>query len=179
MNKNIGSMVSWRTKFAVAAVALASVFTAWGQQYFDQLSLDSAVWADWTAASKEGLAVDYDYAVITFLGEGAPAAIDTSKVDEIYSPDRKTLQNYSWDSSNTIESFYVTVYKGETAVGVTATTLWHELTTITQKLGTIGGTDVYLRTIRLGAPAVPEPTSGLLLLLGVAGLALKRRRQVA
>ena len=38
------------------------------------------------------------------------------------------------------------------------------------KLCTIGASDY--RT----AAAVPEPTSGLLLLLGVAGLALKRKR---
>ena len=187
MNKNIGSMVSWRTKFAVAAVAFASVFTAWGEDIIaDYLNLGTAKWDVWTAASKEGKAVDYDRAIVYFLGadDNVIGTVDTSTAD--VSVNGTTIVNYrltdEWwnNSSASIDKYYVEVYSDGTVVGETKRYLPFAVNSYAKDLiTTIGSTSVYMRSIDLGSYAVPEPTSGLLLLLGVAGLALKRRRQVA
>ena len=187
MNKDIGSRVSWRTTFAVAAVAFASVFTAWGQEvtyvYTDLINLGTAEWADWTAAS--GTTVDYDKAIVTFLDSegGVAGSIDTLVQGGT------TLVNYNaaeltggWWSSDNVESYYVQVYSSGSAIGKsdTKTLDWKAITQNRINIFTQGTTTYAVRTINLGSTyAVPEPTSGLLLLLGVAGLALKRRRQVA
>lgn len=62
------------------------------------------------------------------------------------------------------------------AVGNTGVTVYEMSNQIGGKLGTITGDPITSGWTAAATMATPEPTSGLLLLLGVAGLALKRKR---
>ena len=65
-------------------------------------------------------------------------------------------------------------YSGE--VGTTGVTVYELANQIGGKHGTVLGDPITSGWTSAATMATPEPTSGLLLLLGVAGLALKRKR---
>ena len=65
-------------------------------------------------------------------------------------------------------------YSGE--VGTSGVTVYELSNKIGGQMGTIAGDPITSGWTAAATMATPEPTSGLLLLLGVAGLALKRKR---
>ena len=188
MNKNIGSMVSWRTKFAVAAVAFASVFTAWGQeQQYTEVNdylLNWSISPVWTGVSATGPVEDWDSAVLyLFNREILRDSIEATTVQNgiASGSDISVSKYFAPETSAQIDSYVITIFSGATEVASTAKTSW---STVIENINTRTFDQVGLKLIDhnytiVASAVAPEPTSGLLLLLGVAGLALKRRRQVA
>ena len=189
MNKNIGSRVSWRTTFAVAAVALASVFTAWGDVTEITTSyLNWSIAPVWSGVAATGAVDGWSTATLFFLNaEGGE--ITTSDITGLTASNSDgTAGNSAIDittltsTSASIDSYYIQIYdSGNTIVASTSPAKWSSLTpsSITRDYSSYGLKLIDNYYTITASSVAPEPTSGLLLLLGVAGLALKRRRQVA
>ena len=147
-----------------------------------QSSPDTAVAAGW-AVQIFSASVSYDYAKaatgdITAVFSGETVAASTSF--------RAAGTEANGQANGTTESYYMVIYdnanianaKNYIVSGVKDLTTNDAGSDATLSFGSMKGTTA--ANMFLGsswqATAVPEPTSGLLMLVGLAGLALRRRR---
>ncbi len=161
--------------FAVAAstVASASIFnwTITGGYSADNLLLQG-------------------YEGSTWLGEGNIKSGDKKNVDSAFKWENGTL--YAKNADNTLDTwhqvgslnFKLTGYTGEGATTPgnyikSGSATWNDIYAALKNSGsydfTIKNGENTLATIELTSDVIPEPTSGLLLLLGTGMLALRRK----
>jgi hypothetical protein len=161
----------------LAAAAAAGAVKAEVDSYLYWMVSDAATYSDAAGATLSGTLVDYDYAKISADGG--------STYLSLYGPDGgnlgadtldKGLDGYvGFASSPAFSSFLVELYTEDSSerVGWATipynTAMQYAFTDITQQK---------LANLYTVTQAIPEPTSGVLLLLGMAGLALRRRRNV-
>lgn len=92
--------------------------------------------------------------------------------------DGKTgVQSYELNNSDTGYSFFVELYNEEGTVVWTQYASTYDQLVASQAIATSGiGTPAALASGGMNGASVPEPTSGIMLLIGGAVLALRRRR---
>ena len=172
---------------AVALIGLVSnAATVKWQANAIQSSPDNSVAAGWLVQIYSS-SVAFDYAnasdgSITAWGSGTTVAAGTTF--------RASGSVADGLANGTTESFYAVVYDASTVdgaknyivsdnVSITATAAGND---VVLSFGAMAGTTVaankFLNSSWTAVPSesVPEPTSGLLLLLGMAGLALRRKQ---
>ena len=146
--------------------------------------VDAATWgaADKTSAASIGVALANNIAMATYSdwNDGSEGYVPASGSDPAYT-------YYAYDFTDSLEKQsaatgdalqYVIVFDNGEKFGAIDVTgdIWEDgSTAYGQKAFSAEGLSLDTATFT-SYGAVPEPTSGLLLLLGVAGLALKRRR---
>ena len=174
-----------------AAVIANATSVSWGIEYASDPWLDDDLGAGFTAyllvnsASLGGSSVTYDYdTAVANLAKGdfsfvPGAAVSTSGFDYGEAMgEGGNLNNGSAEANNVVSAYAIILGKNDDGADVAY---------ITSKNGTeitaLGGSatiafgDISAGTGTAGNWYVaPEPTSGLLLLIGVAGMALRRRR---
>ena len=161
----------------LAAAAAAGAVKAEVDSYLYWMVSATATYSDAAGGTLPGTQVDYDYAKISadggssYLSFYGPGGGDLG-VDTL----DKGVDGYvGFASSPAFSSFLVELYSDESSerVGWATipynTAMQYAFTDITQQK---------LANLYTVTQAIPEPTSGLLLLLGMAGLALRRRRNV-
>lgn len=145
----------------------------------------NAAATDWkfTSAAMKGAdltsAYSGDVAIWAVGGDLAEATLVTT-----LSTTTGTISNKSFSSdlftADTTYNFYYVLTGTKDGVEYTLTSAQKSVTAVTVGSGTIGFGNQASFTSNASnwtAAAVPEPTSGLLLLLGVAGLALRRKQK--
>ena len=170
---------------ALAAVAVAGVANA-----------ASVNWQYYTNSTYEGDTVyilkSYDASKTYSLAELSTAAADSDTIQKVVSG-RNTYYraggaNYEhtigWDSDadggKNITFYQVLVHDGKYFAYEASGTTWGGQVAEPANASGIGSASAFATAVSSATwttpAAVPEPTSGLLMLLGVAGLALRRRR---
>ena len=121
-----------------------------------------------------------DLAVQTLSGKSAintmtAGSLSGATWDYTYGSDAKNADAFYILATMTVDgkNYEMTINPSPNAIAATDNT---GKDTFTWAAGTYGGLSETATVGKWSAAAVPEPTSGLLLLLGVAGLALKRKR---
>lgn len=164
----------------LAAAAAAGAVRAEVDSYLYWMVSDTATYSDAAGATLSGTKVNYDYAKIsadggsTYLSLYGPGGGDLG-VDTL----DKDLDGYvGFSSSPAFSSFLVELYTDYSSERVGWATIPYS--TVMQNYAFRNITDPSQAQAKLYTvtQAIPEPTSGLLLLLGMAGLALRRRRNV-
>lgn len=161
----------------LAAAAAAGAVRAEVDSYLYWMVSDTATYSYAAGATLSGTPVNYDYAKIsadggsTYLSLYGPGGGDLG-ADTL----DKGADGYAgFASSPAFSSFLVELYLDEYSerVGWATipynTAMQYAFTDITQQK---------LPNLYTVTQVIPEPTSGVLLLLGMAGLALRRRRNV-
>lgn len=175
----------------VAAIALAATFA---QAAAIDWSASKVYDAVETAAQGKNVAangwlgyviMEADYSKVTGdLAAGDTSSLTTKAVGPQKATTSKGAFNASAASGNVAsgeQSFYLIVLNSTTLAGATSYAISAKTTaTIDASLDTtiaFGSMESATKNVsNWSTMSVPEPTSGLLLLLGVAGLALKRKR---
>ena len=164
----------------LAAAAAAGAVKAEVDSYLYWMVSDTATYSDAAGATLSGTPVEYDYAKIsadggsTYLSLYGPGGGDLG-VDTL----DKGLDGYvGFASSPAFSSFLVELYTEDSSERVGWATIPYS--TVIQNYALRNITDPSQAQAKLYtvSQVVPEPTSGVLLLLGMAGLALRRRRNV-
>ena len=170
------------------AVLLASMTQAasiaWGNASASKLvGLDGSTAISSANATAWGLTLSLMYADGTATGSSistingmSAGVLNTAKWTYKYGTDAQSGDAFYIKALMTVDgtTYEMNIYADGSATSGTMFTLGSDLdntsrSTFTWASGTYGGT-------MWSAQSVPEPTSGLLLLLGMAGLALKRKR---
>ena len=135
-----------------------------------------------------GESVFFDYATIQVKNSGSDdykdlyiwedfltGLTDETQVEAIRGIQTKPTQSGYFDAA-VAESFLVQLYASSTNPSSDTLVGWQSYTIaeVSDSWNFVGGS---FNSRLLVTNVIPEPTSGLLLLFGVAGLALKRRRQ--
>ena len=161
----------------LAAAAAAGAVKAEVDSYLYWMVSDAATYSDAAGATLSGTLVNYDYAKIsadggsTYLSLYGPGGGDLG-VDTL----DKGVDGYvGFASSPAFSSFLVELYTEDSKRVGWATIPY---STVMQNYALRNITDPSQAQAKLYtiSQVIPEPSSGLLLLLGVAGLALRRRR---
>ena len=109
------------------------------------------------------------------------SAVDSAKVTKVGPSYKVSQRTAASDAITSSSSFYLAVIDASDAtkihyVDVTDSMKSYVFTPPDSTPGTFSTTFASVATSTLTATVAPEPTSGLLMLLGLAGLALKRKR---
>ncbi len=164
----------------LAAIAAQAAAVNWSVNNI-QASPDTAASAGWLVQIFDASTVySYDAAVagsITALGSGNSVATGTAF---------KATGSFGDYAANASVSIYAVIYDASTIADAKNYVVSEAVTKSVNATGSplsIGfgnmastATTNMFRNASWSAAAVPEPTSGLLMLLGMAGLALRRRR---
>jgi len=149
---------------------------------------ESVAWQKiyWMVEDQSSTIPAYDNAKLyAQLGEGETITLSSLKSSDYVKPGEDSEPAFSPNLLTTLGadltgySFWAELYNDSAAVGQTAVLSYQGMLDANAISSWGGGSGI--PAYNLWAPtfsAVPEPTSGLLVLLGVAGLALRRRRQV-
>lgn len=166
---------------AVALSTVANAATVKWQVTNVQGSPNAAVTAGWAVQIfNESVTYDYAKAVagdITAWATGETVASGTSF----------RANGQQTQTNGTTENYYMVIYDNSSIAdaGNYIVSAIKSVTTnaagsdVTASFGNMSGTsagNLFLSSSWTATAAVPEPTSGLLMLLGMAGLALRRRR---
>lgn len=125
------------------------------------------------------LAADYDSSKTMSLSDikGASKSKGTLSVGSMSATTGNIVVNDSWVTEGTDYSWYAVVVSDDKYfVSSAATTSTAVADTATPASKTFASKSEMATASNWKTMAVPEPTSGLLMLLGLAGLALKRKR---
>ena len=160
---------------AVAASALSA--SADVDSYLYWMVGDTVKWDTtyFTSADPEAT-VDYDYAKVSADGGATYLNLyDTSGSLGMAELDKGEVGMAGFSSSPAFSSFLIELYnESDQKVGWTTLPYSRELAYIYSNPTEAGSPSVFTVT-----SVIPEPTGGLLLLLGLSGLALRRRRAAA
>lgn len=168
------------TMMAVALAAIANAATVKWSVTNVQSSPDNAVAAGW-AVQIFGEGVTYDYAKAV-AGELATWTTGTTTA----SGTSFRANGSATQADGTTASYYMVIYDNANIAdaqnyivsglkSVTTNAAGSDVNASFGSMSGTGSTNMFLSS-SWTATAVPEPTSGLLMLLGMAGLALRRRR---
>jgi hypothetical protein len=169
------------TMMAIALAAIANAATVKGSVTNVQVSPNTAVAAGWAVQIfDQSVAYDYAKAVagdITAWTTGSTVASGTSF----------RANGTATQADGSTESYYMVIYDNASIAdaknyivsslkSVTTNAAGSDVNASFGSMSGTGSTNMFLSSSWTATSAVPEPTSGLLLLLGMAGLALKRKR---
>lgn len=161
----------------LAAAAAAGAVKAEVDSYLYWMVSDAATYSAAAGATLSGTTVEYDYAKIsadggsTYLSLYGPGVGDLG----VNTLDKGVDGYVGFASSPAFSSFLVELYSDESSERVGWATIPYN-TAMQYAFSDI--TQQKLASLYTVTQAIPEPSSGLLLLLGMAGLALRRRRNV-
>lgn len=144
----------------------------------------SVVWSASAASSYNGqtmyllTSISAEYATLDAFTSSAVDSAAVAKVGPNYRVSQRTAAD---ESITATSSFYLAVVDSSDAtkihyVDVTDSMKSYVFTPPDSAPGTFSATFASVATSTTTATVAPEPTSGLLMLLGLAGLALKRKR---
>ena len=164
----------------LAAAAAAGAVRAEVDSYLYWMVSDTATYSDAAGGTLPGTLVNYDYAKIsadggsTYLSLYGPGGGNLG-VDTL----DKGVDGYvGFASSPAFSSFLVELYTDDSSERVGWATIPYSMVMQNYALRNITDPSQAQAKLYTVTQAIPEPTSGLLLLLGMAGLALRRRRNV-
>ena len=161
--------------FAAIAVAASALSASADVDSYLYWMVENTVTYDTKYVSGGG-SVTYDYAMIKISGEDSyltlyntGGSLDTDMLDS------GTTAAAGFSSSPAFSSFLIELYnESDQKVGWTTLPYSTAMANYVYRDPTAAGSTGVFTVSQV----IPEPTSGLLLLLGMAGLALRRRRNV-
>ena len=159
----------------LAAAVAAGAVRAEVDSYLYWMVSDAATYSDAAGATLSGTQVNYDYAKISADGGDTYLSFygtdgELSGVDTL---DKGKDGVVGFASSPAFSSFLVELYTDSSSERVGWATIPYSTA---MRFAFSDITQQKLASLYTVSQAIPEPSSGLLLLLGMAGLALRRRR---
>jgi len=158
----------------LAAAAAAGAVKAEVDSYLYWMVSETATYSDAAGGTLPGTQVNYDYAKISADGGGTYLSFYGTTGDlGVNTLDKGKDGVVGFASSPAFSSFLVELYSDGSSERVGWATIPYN-TAMQYAFSDI--TKQKLASLYTVTQAIPEPSSGLLLLLGMAGLALRRRR---